>query len=324
MDLNEYFIKILNVQAVFGLKPFHFNGKSKKFETKFLNFMHSLGSFIAISVSLIILTIMYRYGDGESNLGKTANFTIFSQDTLFVLAYNAAMINWLLMCKVHVNFLNKYNEMGIKLKVKLNTVAVTPATYYKKSLFAQISIIVFSVFLTINQIVRDIRRKTSFEWSICVWNIIFATEILTQMLTVFYMGHLTVVMRQYFDAIFKKLSKLKQFTLKFQTETNEDLLLCIKLFDELIGLKNDFSKLFGHQLLIIFSFEFVDTTISFYFILMYAIETSFSVSTVYLFSIYILPQILMFICLIHHMHQLAQVVKVKTKIYRFFKSLTNF
>lgn len=313
MSSSDKFISILKVQAVFGLTPFQFDKTSERFELTFLNLIQSLGSYLMISTSVIILTIMNRYAHGEENLANTANLTMFGQDTVLILAYNGAMINWFLIRGDHVDFLNKFNEMGAKLKVKLKDNLMTPTKYYQKAFCFQISVIIFCAFLIANLIVRDLYAEY-FDWSIFPWNIAFGAEIATQMLTIFYIRCLAGALAQYFEVIFLKISQISNFQCKFQKETTSDLLLCINLFDELIRLKNNLSTLFGRQLLLIFLFEFVNVTLSVYFILMYSVETKFFLSSIYLFFIFAFPHIFMFIYLIHSMQKLADMVSTKKKL----------
>lgn len=313
MSFSESFINILIVQALFGLTPFRYNESSKRFELKLLNIIQSFGSYLMISITVIILTIIYRYPDGETNLANTANVTVFSQDIVLVTMYNVAMINWFLIRRDHINFLNKFIEMDTKLKVKLNISVVTPPMYYRKSFYLQISIIVFCIFLISNQIVRDVFTER-FEWSISILNITFGTQIVAQMLTIFYIGCLAGALNKCFEVVFIKMSEITNVQQEIQQQMNKDLVVCVNLFDELISLKSNFSQLFGHQLLLIFLFEFVNLTISVYFILVYLVENQSLLTSMYLLFLFVIPHLSMFVCLIRYMQQLADVVSSIKKI----------
>lgn len=318
MTFSEGFAITLKVPTVFGLVPFQFNRKTKQFELSFPKLAQSIFSYLLISLCTLVFTALFRYGDAEMNLRKTANVTIFSEDVILVTVYNIAMMNWFHIRKDHVDFLNKLNQMGEHLKIKLKINELTPSTYYKRGVFAQTAIIVFCVFLVANEILRDILNK-NFKWSTCTQTLAFGTEVTAHVLLVFYIGYLAVALGQYFNVIFIHISNIKSVRdLQYQ-----ELLICIKLFDELISLKMNFSKLFGHQFLLIFLFDFVYSTIGIYFIITYSVETNFSASSIYVFCIFVIPQTLMFVCLIHFMHKLGDVVSINRIIKIQFNFDTN-
>ncbi|XP_037035866.1 gustatory and pheromone receptor 39a-like [Bradysia coprophila] len=219
------------------------------------------------------------------------------------------MIKWLLLRNDHIQFLNKINEMGEKLRVKLKVDGVTPpATYYKWGCFAQIGIIVFCMFLIANDIFKELHFER-FTWLNCIQSILFGSAITVQILIIFYIGFLAAALGQYFDVVLNRLSHVRdiQFTLQKRV-LNRVLLLGINLFDELLCLKEDFKKLFDHLLLLMFSFAFVNLTISVYFVLSYSGNNIFSIASAYLFSVFILPHALLFVFLIHFIHKLGDVV----------------
>lgn len=320
MSLRESFITILKVQAVFGLTPFRFDKTSQRMELKSWNLVQSFASYLVISISVVALTILYRYDDDEINLGNTANLSVFSGDTVLVITYNGVMLNWLLRRGDHIKFLNKLNELSVKLKVKLNVGVVDPPIFSKKGLYFQMSIIACFALQIANVIGRDVHTE-NFHWSICLWNVIFFAEILTQMLAILYIGCLTAALVHYFEAIFIKISKITnvqqndpQIQLMLPDRTNKELLLCISLFDELIGLKNSFSKLFGHQLLFLFLWEFVNFTMFVYFMLVFLFETSSSLDFIYIFFVFVSPHIVLLLLLVHYMEQLADMVGPKIEV----------
>lgn len=308
MTFSESLNIIVNIQAVFGLTPFRYDGKtSKKFQLNLFNFIQSLVSYLVTSLSTIILTIFSRYNTNGLAFASTANLTIFIQDTMLLIAYNGAMINWLRIRKDHVKFLNKFNELGEKLSTKFKIDDVMILSPFIKKGYAQTTIIVYCIFLISNEVLRDIYVE-GFKWSTFIQTVTFTAEIMTQILLGFYIGCLAVVIGQYFDIVFTEMSKIKQLIV--QKRENKNILRCINLFNELICLKNEFSKLFGHQMLLLFLFKFVNLTISVYFILSYSVATNFSLSSIYLFCIFVVPQTITFLLLIHCLHKLGDVVSV--------------
>lgn len=313
MSFNKSFINILKIQSIFGLTPFRYNKTSKKFELNCLNSIQSLVCYFTISTSVILCTILYQY-NGETNLNNTANWSVFSQDAVILATYNGAMINLFFIRKDHVHFLNKLTDISLKMKIELSVKRVTSPTFYRKCFYLQISNIAFSIFLLGNEIGREVQTER-FKWSTFVWTVLYSTEITAQTLILFYIGCLTVVLIKHFEIIFLKLTEITNIQSDLNNQISKDLIVCINLFEELIFLKDNFSKLFGHQLLLIFFYEFVNTTISIYFILLYSIETSLSLSSIYLFLLFVIPHILMLIFLIHFMHKLADVVNTNIFLY---------
>lgn len=312
MSFNERFAIVLKIPSFFGLAPFRFNKKSIEFESTFLNLIQSILTYLLISVGATVLTVIFRYGNGETNLADTANVSVFSQDIVLVIAYNGAMIKWLLLRKDHIIFLNKINEMGEKLKVKLKLPElIPPAMYYKRGCFTQVAIVVFCAFIVAYDIVKELNLER-LNWSNCMQTILFGTAITVQILSVFYIGFLAAVLGEYFHVVLYELSSMENVPSALQKGNSKFMLLGINLFDELICLKEDYSQLFGHLLLLILSFEFVYVTISVYFVLTSSVGNVFSMAAAYHFLIFILPHVLLLMFLVHFIHKLGDVVSAES------------
>lgn len=258
--------------------------------------------FLAISIPLIYIAIVYYLKDGQMFQNTFTVIYLLQYATVMIIFYSA-MIDLMINRQMFVNFINHLVEVDSNL-VKLN--AGPNYSNDLSSLHKQHILVVFlyaAVHTTSSILDRD-----QMSLHLYVWNVLQFFQIMSLTLIGYYIRCFALILVHRCKLIFEYLDLIRDNLLHTncrQEHLLEPIMKCFESFDDLMNLKKQLSKLFGVQLLLNSACDFIILTISVYGMIYFVKENT---SMIFYFAAFNLPHGIKCVLLVVALDQLAEQV----------------
>lgn len=268
MTFTKKLTQISKLLFFFGISPYFFNQKSNKFECSIVTIIYTCAYSLSISFAIIYILFTYYLEEEVARLLSTTFKTIglLQQSTIIIISC-LTLFDLIVKRKMHAGFLNDLIELDTnlaKLKMKSNRRSSDLSSLRVQ----QIAIIfVYAIIYFINSIMY----LNFVKWFEHVWNALQFFQTISLTLVGYYIRCLATILYHRCEPILHHLDLVRtQFSYNnYSQGLIAELIKDFKLFDEIMNLKNQLSNIFGLQLLLNTTLNFVILTISVYGILYY-------------------------------------------------------
>lgn len=257
----------LNIMCLFGICPYKYNHITQTIDCSFFRLFYSCVYFLMTSVSLDYALVIY-FSHKILTVGVvTYEIAKIIENTARLIIHNTCMIDLMLRRKSYVLFLNKLNnfqrsiesELGCKVRIK------------QENIRSMVIIVLIIAYLLLISVITYIINWHYLRRSVIFWYVMAVFKYLSFTLVGVNICNLNMTLLRRYEDVFEKISSL---IVKFSCEETKDkkntskgLAKCFEKLEESNAIKLKFSDLFGTQILLIVSSDFVSITIAFYFVL---------------------------------------------------------
>lgn len=302
MTFEQNLSKIIKVLLLFGISPYFFNEKSKKFECSKCASLYTLFYFLMNFLAITYLTVVhFSYGgDVFSILALLKNATV-------TITFCSVMLDLVLNCQKYANYLNSLIQLDTKLGKLINVNCHT--THLMPMQIGVIVCFFLTGFLLDLIIYRDEMEKFQHAWNVtCFFQGISIT------LMACYVRCLAIILHRRSVGIIDRLDSIGH-DLQFPVGINEQkvserIRACVDAFDDLMTLKNQLSDIFGVQLFLMSTFDFIILTISVYCLLYFFHYQNFQL--LFYWFAFNVPHAIKCVLVVSALDKLANQVRKKT------------
>lgn len=252
----------------FGICPHNYNHISQTIDCSNFRLFYSIVYFLLTSVTSDYMLAVF-FSQKIFTIGVvTYEIAKIIENVARSLIHNSSMIDLLLRRKSYAKFVNKLNEFQRSIESELDCKVNT-----RRENFRCMGIIVlFIAYLAISVAVYYTISKTYIHGALIFWfSVGFLRHVSITLVGVDVCNWNTILLYR-FECLFEITDSLiEKFSAEETTNENDDtvkrLLKCFEKLEELNDIKLHFSDLFGNQILVIVSYNFVVMTMAFYFVL---------------------------------------------------------
>lgn len=259
--------KILNLLCFFGICPYKYNQNTKTIDSTLLRLIYSCVYFLITSVIIDYLTAV-------SLSKKVINFDIITFEISKIIEnvsrsiiHNLCIVDIVFRRSSYLSFLNNLNNFQKNIEADMGFKVNTKSEYFN-SLTVISFLACYIIFFSAVLLVR-------------IWDVLLITVIILYVIgSLKYMSYLLIginicnlnmiLLRRYqciFGIIDTSVNRISSEKEKVHQETFKNLIKCFQKLEELNAIKLQISNVFGFQILLIVSFNFVLLTIALYFTL---------------------------------------------------------
>lgn len=299
----------LNLFCLFGICSYKYNYTTQTVDCTHFRLIYSVIFFLFTSVSLDYATASF-YFDKISQFGlNTYEITKIIENMTRSIIYNFCLTNLLLRRRRFVSFLNNLNRFQRSIESELHCNISTEHDNYREMGI----ILLLIAYLVLISAITLLLSQTILTYRLVFMYILSCLKFLSILLLNVKICNLSTILLNRYELIFNivndSIKKHNRNDVQCKHIVVIRLVKCFQKLEELNEIKMNFSELFGTQILLIVSFNFVVATIAFYFSLFPSIQTDDIVSIIN-FVIFNSPYIVALCWMVVLMDRLGQQVDV--------------
>lgn len=289
------------IQSIFGLFPYKTNMNNDKVQFSFLTWIYSFILHCSISITHLGMIIYLEFQDKfQIVFESTSEASNILQILNLKMVYDVSMVVILSNRRKYAKLLNHLNNVDRKVERFL----VQGDKQEKRILY--LHFLIYATYLVLNFIVK-LELSSPGEF---IMSIVFGFEIITLTFISFFIRFIAAILNNRMKAILTFLSRMQSNNLRINKPTISE---CILIFSDLSLCKELLSTIFGFQLFLIFSFDFITISTYLYRMSRYIAKVLSTTQLSYLIweilmgiLIYLIPHVTREVMLIHEMDKLSQ------------------